>query len=128
MGTVASAAVSLYSLIWATACRYCVLAVTTCRYCVLAVGETHQLPLTVNERNKSATLIVSARSISWIGLRILQPRRAAPSELIKHHGTAAATCQGLWAWTEADGPPGPTRPNRAVTAGAEGIPGTAAAS
>jgi hypothetical protein len=64
---------------------------------------------------------MSARNISWIGLHILQPRRAATVGANKAprygggHVTGVVGVESI-------------RPNRAVTAGAKGIPGTAAAS
>ncbi len=66
---------------------------------------------------------MSSRNISRIGL-LIQSRRAVTV------GANKAPRYGgghLWAWTEVDGPPGPICRNRAVTVGAEGIPGRAAA-
>jgi hypothetical protein len=70
---------------------------------------------------------MSARNISWIGPLILQPRRAVnvgAKKAQRYGGGHVTGIVGLRRTT----PPGPIRPNRAVTVGAKSILCTAAAS
>ncbi len=59
---------------------------------------------------------MSAWNISWISLLILQQNRAAVTV-----GANSGTTVRRGGVVGVDGPPGPIRPNRAVTVGAKGV-------